>query len=237
MSYVAIVLILGFLVLVHETGHLLAAQIVGIPVARFSIGFGPPLCAGVWGATEYRVGLIPVGGYVLPRLRSEHEYLRMPLLKRIAFSLGGPAANFLVAIPAFALLNAASGNISLQALVVAPFVQVGSATAQILASLGMLFSRPDAVSGVVGIVTGGSHFAGLDPVRLLLLAGIVDLNLMVLNLLPLPPLDGGKVALDCLERLFPKARRAYVPVMLVGWLFIIGLMVYATAMDVSKLAA
>ncbi len=45
MIYLAIALLLGFLILVHELGHLVAAWIAGIPVARFSIGFGPKL----WG--------------------------------------------------------------------------------------------------------------------------------------------------------------------------------------------
>jgi regulator of sigma E protease len=237
MSYIAIVLILGLLVLVHEAGHVLVAKAVGIGVRRFAVGFGPRLWSRTWRGTEYAVCAIPLGGYVLPSVRSEAEYLRIPLLRRVGFSLGGPAANILLALGAFALLNTARGHASAHALLVAPFAQLADGAWQILCAVGGLFSGSDAVAGVVGIVATGSSFAGLDPVRLLLFATIVDLNLAVLNLLPLPPLDGGKIVLDALERLLPATRRAYVPVVLSGWLVLLGLMVYATAMDVSRIAA
>jgi len=237
MSYLAVILVLGLLILVHEAGHFAAAKAVGIPVARFSIGFGRVLWSRTYGDTEYRVSLIPVGGYVMPRIKSEADYLAVPLYKRVVFSLGGPVANVALALPLFAIMNALNGNTSLYALVVGPFIQIGHVTAQIVAAFASIFSRPDAVSGVVGIVAGGGKFVGMSLARLVLFAAIVDMNLAVLNLLPLPPLDGGKITLDALERLFPRTRRAYVPIVLVGWLFIIGLMLYATAMDVSKIAA
>lgn len=41
MNYFLIVFLIGSLILVHELGHFLAAQWLKIPVARFSIGFGP----------------------------------------------------------------------------------------------------------------------------------------------------------------------------------------------------
>ena len=43
MSYLVTIFIIGLLIFIHELGHLLAAWAVGIPVARFSIGFGPVL--------------------------------------------------------------------------------------------------------------------------------------------------------------------------------------------------
>jgi regulator of sigma E protease len=232
MGYVGVVLVVGLLITIHEAGHLLAAKLAGVPVARFSVGFGRAILSRTWRGTEYRLGVIPVGGYVLPRLASEHEYLALSLWRRVTFSLGGPAANVAGAVVALAAMNAVNGHTSAHALFVAPFVQAAGATAQILTAFAGLFSRPEAVSGVVGIVAGGGAFVGASLSRLLAFAGIVGLNLGVLNLLPLPPLDGGKVLLDALERLFPRARRAYVPVVLVGWLFVIGLMIYATAMDV-----
>jgi regulator of sigma E protease len=55
--------IFGIVVLVHELGHFLAAKAVGVYAPRFSIGFGPGP-AKRWGETEYRIGIIPLGGYV-----------------------------------------------------------------------------------------------------------------------------------------------------------------------------
>ena len=43
MSYLVIIFILGLLIAIHEFGHLLAAKGCGLPIARFSVGFGPKL--------------------------------------------------------------------------------------------------------------------------------------------------------------------------------------------------
>jgi regulator of sigma E protease len=56
--------VLGVLILVHELGHYLAARVFDIRVPRFSIGFGPRLAGVTRGETEFRIGLLPLGGYV-----------------------------------------------------------------------------------------------------------------------------------------------------------------------------
>jgi len=57
---------LGFVIFVHELGHFLAAKWCDVHVETFSIGFGPslPYCQYKWGETTYKIGLIPLGGYV-----------------------------------------------------------------------------------------------------------------------------------------------------------------------------
>jgi len=54
----------GVLIFVHELGHFLAAKLQGINVVTFSLGFGPPFLKRTWGGTEYRMCVIPLGGYV-----------------------------------------------------------------------------------------------------------------------------------------------------------------------------
>jgi len=56
--------ILATLIVVHETGHFLAARWQGIRVSGFSIGFGPPLLQWRRGGILYALRLIPLGGYV-----------------------------------------------------------------------------------------------------------------------------------------------------------------------------
>ncbi len=63
--YIFLVLIgFGFIIFVHELGHFLAARIVGIKVETFAIGFGPRLFGFKRGDTDYRISLLPFGGYV-----------------------------------------------------------------------------------------------------------------------------------------------------------------------------
>src|ERR687887_102027 len=60
----AFVFILGAAVILHEFGHFLVAKLLGIRVETFSVGFGKRLWGRRWGATDYRLSLVPLGGYV-----------------------------------------------------------------------------------------------------------------------------------------------------------------------------
>ena len=60
---------LGFSVFIHELGHFLAAKKRGLVADRFSIGFGPRLFGWHRNGTDFRISLLPLGGYVsLPQL-------------------------------------------------------------------------------------------------------------------------------------------------------------------------
>ncbi len=60
----ALILVLGPAVILHEFGHFIVAKLLKIRVETFSVGFGPRLFGKRWGATDYRLSLIPLGGYV-----------------------------------------------------------------------------------------------------------------------------------------------------------------------------
>ena len=61
---VPFVLVLGALVVIHEFGHFIVAKSFGIRVDVFSVGFGKRLWGVKKGDTDYRLSLIPLGGYV-----------------------------------------------------------------------------------------------------------------------------------------------------------------------------
>ncbi|NOZ23120.1 MAG: RIP metalloprotease RseP [Planctomycetes bacterium] len=62
--------VIGVIIFVHELGHFLAAKRVGVRVDAFSLGFGPVLLGYKKGETEYRLSLVPIGGYV--KMAGEH---------------------------------------------------------------------------------------------------------------------------------------------------------------------
>lgn len=64
-----IIVFFGGSIFVHELGHFLAAKSRGLKVERFSIGFGPKIFGWRRKETEYRISLLPLGGYVaIPQL-------------------------------------------------------------------------------------------------------------------------------------------------------------------------
>ncbi len=108
MNWVIVILGLALLMVVHETGHLLAARAFGIRVVTFSIGFGPPL----WrhqprgSETIYQVALIPFLAYVqIAGMDPSEEvdpddkgsYANASLIARVSAIFAGPLANYLFA--------------------------------------------------------------------------------------------------------------------------------------------
>jgi regulator of sigma E protease len=111
---------LGLLVVVHETGHLLAARASGMRVVRFSIGFGPPLLRyqSKKSETLYQVALIPFLAYVQIAGMNPFEeidpddkssYANASLFARVFAILAGPLANYLFASVLFFVCFAFAG--------------------------------------------------------------------------------------------------------------------------------
>lgn len=94
------------MVLVHEFGHFAVAKLCGIRVETFSIGFGKRLFGFRRGDTDYRLSLLPLGGYV--KMAGDTpgeapsgdpgEFNAHPRWQRILVALAGPVANFILAI-------------------------------------------------------------------------------------------------------------------------------------------
>lgn len=112
-NVVAFVLVLGFLVFVHEAGHFLFAKLFRVRVFVFSFGFGRRLFGFQRGDTDYRVSLIPLGGYV--RMagdtveeegagNNEGDFLAKPKWQRFLILFAGPGMNLVVAVLFLAFL-------------------------------------------------------------------------------------------------------------------------------------
>lgn len=102
---VAFIFALGVIIFVHEAGHYLAARFFDVRVLVFSLGFGKRLFGFERDGTEYRVAMVPLGGYV--RLGGEdpaevgddpREFLNKPRWQRILIYLAGPAMNIVLAV-------------------------------------------------------------------------------------------------------------------------------------------
>jgi regulator of sigma E protease len=104
-AIVSMLIVLGIMVLVHEFGHFIVAKLFGVRVEVFSIGFGKRLCGFRRGDTDYRLCLLPFGGYV--KMTGENpaeatsgdpgEFTAHPRWQRVLIGLAGPVANFILA--------------------------------------------------------------------------------------------------------------------------------------------
>jgi regulator of sigma E protease len=165
----------------------------------------------------------------------ESEIRIVPLGRRLVFFLGGPLANLAVTLPLFALSNVLRYGFSLYALLVAPFQQAAAGCRQMLALVAEAFARPESLSGVVGIVVEGGKAAQSGMILELTLS--LTLSLALLNLLPIPMLDGGQIVMGCLEELFPRLVRLRVPLTVAGMVLLAALMIYLNLRDVLHLIA
>jgi regulator of sigma E protease len=116
LTLVAFVVALGILIAIHEYGHYRVAVACGVKVLKFSVGFGKPIYS--WRLknrpTEFSIGMLPLGGYV--KMLDEREgpvdpaerhlaFNNRPLGARAAIVAAGPAANLLLAIVLYAVVN------------------------------------------------------------------------------------------------------------------------------------
>lgn len=111
---------LGIIVFIHELGHFIAAHITGVTVETFSIGWGPVLWRKKKGDTEYRLSLIPMGGYcgmkgekdlqlaLSEKLnevpKEEGSFYAASPLHRMFIAFSGPCMNLLSAVLAFTVI-------------------------------------------------------------------------------------------------------------------------------------
>lgn len=126
---IVFLLVLTFVVFVHELGHFLVARWCGVSVKAFSIGFGPEIAGfNDKHGTRWRFAWIPLGGYVkfvddenaaskpspdaLKRMSPSERagsFHAKPVSQRAAVVAAGPIANFILAIVLYAGLNAFVG--------------------------------------------------------------------------------------------------------------------------------
>ena len=116
-STVALIVVLGIIIFFHESGHFILAKAFGMRVFIFSFGFGKRLFGFKRSDTDYRVSLIPLGGYV--KLEGEpddvvsedtaprgdgNDFTSRPRWQRLIVYVAGPAMNVVLAVLTFTII-------------------------------------------------------------------------------------------------------------------------------------
>jgi regulator of sigma E protease len=103
---VSTAVVLGALVFFHELAHFIVAKACGVKVEAFSLGFGKRVVGFTYGETEYKICILPLGGYVkmageIPGEEASgapNEFDQHPRWQRALIALAGPTMNVLLAI-------------------------------------------------------------------------------------------------------------------------------------------
>ncbi|MCL5411243.1 MAG: M50 family metallopeptidase [Patescibacteria group bacterium] len=117
-SIIVFILVLGFLIFIHEFAHFLSAKLSKVRVDEFGFGLPPKIWGKKKGETEYTINALPIGGFV--RLAGEdseevssdpRDFSAQAPWKRALMVAAGVAANFLLAVFVFTTIYTIGGPI------------------------------------------------------------------------------------------------------------------------------
>jgi regulator of sigma E protease len=248
MFIVYAIILFAILIFVHELGHLLSAKAVGIRVEEFALGMGPRIFSFERGGTVYSLRPIPIGGFCRMEGEDEdsedpHAFNNRPLAARILVLLSGSLMNVLLAILVlwifvFVLLSDHSFGAFFKSFAVGVRA-IGSMSKMMYEVIGQLVTGQaglDQLTGPVGIVkvVGDSASRGFSSVMELM--ALISLNLGIVNLLPFPALDGGRILFQIIRKITGKAISDTVEarIHIAGLVLLFGLMIWVTFIDVGR---
>lgn len=190
------VLIFGLMLTLHELGHLIVAKHYKVPVSEFAIGIGPTLFKKKIGETTYMINAIPMGGY---NVIDDVELDKRPLKQKNILFFAGAGFNFLTAFIACVAASFITGANpftdfagyfirTFQALFMLVTGQFGSDE---MGGYGMMFSTMSNILTQPTVIQTTAVF--------LRLFAVLSVYIGIFNLLPIYPLDGGKILVDTIN--------------------------------------
>jgi len=210
-------LILTVLVVVHEFGHFIVARKTGVYVIEFAIGMGPKIFSRKVKETIFSVRLFPIGGFCrllgedseedleefdLPEDLDESRYFsNKGKGQKILILVAGAAMNFIFAFLCI-LLVYLGRNVAFFPAILRSFKTIGEFSGLIYQSLYQLVAGQlglNDFAGPIGMVGMVQSFVQYGFLTLVSFTALISVNLGVINLLPIPALDGGQIFIALVE--------------------------------------
>ncbi|MBL4930230.1 site-2 protease family protein [Clostridium paridis] len=189
MNEVIFIVILYISIAIHEFGHLIALNIFKIRVKKYQVGIGASILNFYIKGIEFNLKLIPIGGMIMPE---EEDYEEMKLGNKLIVCLSGILANLAIAI--LGLFIYAKGDINIVITIISDtFILVKNYLSfDKLTFYDNSFSLllTDEVNSVSSIILNQTV--------------LINFGLFLLNLIPIPPLDGSKLITEPLSLFFIK---------------------------------
>lgn len=232
-----IIILLGTLVFVHELGHFTVAKLFKIKVNEFAIGFGPTILKKQGKKTKYALRLIPLGGFISmegeeERSKKEGSFSEASIIKRICIVAAGGLVNILIALILYFIMIWHYYDIGIA------FIAAKDFFVSIFISLKMLFTGGVTINQMMGPVGISNVVAKTNGfVDLFYIFSLISLSLGVTNLLPFPPLDGGKIVLLIIEgiRKKPLPEKVEFYLQIGGFAILVILSLFITYNDIIRI--
>ena len=218
-SIILALLGLSLIIIVHESGHFLMCKLFDVKTPVFSVGFGPVLASYTINGTTFQLAALPLGGYVAidPASLATKTYLQ-----KLIINIAGIVFNIIFALLLLIYLMWLTGqpNIILNGILTT--YQLSRRMARAMFGMWRKEKRTE-IMGPIGIVSSTTETQEANQtVFMIWWLALINLNVAIFNLLPIPLLDGGHIALDTIEALYGKP----LPPHLVGTINMIFLLLF-----------
>lgn len=232
-----IVFLLGFLILIHELGHFLVAKLFKVKIKQFAIGFGPTICKKQGKETSYELKLIPLGGFVNmlgeeEPVEDDRAYNKKTIPQRMLILLAGGMVNIIFGLIVCVIVASIILGIKDGIVFTVDFLKL---TLKGLAELFTGGVKTEQLVGIVGISDMVIETNGFIDFAYLM--AVISVSLGITNLLPFPPLDGGKILFLIIEaiRRKPLKQNTEINIQMIGFLVLIGLSIFVTYNDIVRI--
>lgn len=237
LGIIKIAFLLGFLIFIHELGHILVAKLFKVKIKQFAIGFGPTIWKKQGKETSYELKLIPMGGFVNmlgeeEPVEDERAYNKKSIPQKIAILLAGGTVNIIFGLLVCIIIASSILGLKNGIRFTGEFL---GATFQ---GIGELFTGRIKADQLVGVVGISDMVVETNDLRdFIYLMAVISVSLGITNLLPFPPLDRGKIFLLLIEavRKKPLKQKTEIGIQMVGFVLLIGLSVFVTYNDIVRI--
>lgn len=204
---------------------------------NFLFGFGKKLWSKKKGDTTYSLRIIPLGGYVSMEgedeySESEGSFSKASFWKKLLIVLAGPIVNIVFGLLIYFIIVAVMYGFEVAAVNTVGFIGALFDSIKMILTGG---ASMDDLAGPVGIATIVSKTSGL--MDFIYLLSVISLSLGITNLIPIPPLDGGKLLIYFIELINrkPLKEETSLKIQMLGFAFIIGLSIFVMYNDIVKI--
>ena len=250
------ILFFGLLVIIHELGNFMTGRAFGIRIDEFSVGFGPAFISREKNGTKISWRAVPFGGYCAfgeddGETEDPNAFVNQKLWKKLIVLAAGSFMNFLLGFLFIFILVVAWnwGKAGIGVLIAHSWNLCIDLVKMTWESLGMLFNGQAGIqdlSGPVGIVDIMTESANAAPnfaeaiSNLVYIGAFIAINLAVVNMLPIPAIDGGRIFLLIVTWIIEKITRrkldpkyeAYIHT--AGMILLLALMAYVMFHDIFR---